>query len=71
LVQSAEAAAERLRECKVRSMSFNIFACVSRCAGVPLSANLRVSLQAGLVYALLRCVCLTSINDASRTKSSQ
>jgi hypothetical protein len=49
--QAAEAAA---RESKMRSMAFNIFACTSRCSGVSFSSNLRLSLQAGLVHALLR-----------------
>lgn len=54
-------------------MSFNIFACASRCAGASFSANLRVSLQAGLVHSLLRyedsvffCIlrAIAMINDA-------
>ena len=54
LPQASEAAAERARESKMRCLAYNIFACASRCAGVALSKDLRVSLQTGLVYALLR-----------------
>jgi hypothetical protein len=54
LPQASEAAAERARESKMRCLAYNIFSCASRCAGVALSKELRVSLQTGLVYALLR-----------------